>query len=172
MNTCKNRDLLCVFFPFILWILRFVTLREFQAFLFIFGIWGLDLFQSQEISFLNRLSVGGIDSNPNFKLFLATMDWCKTDSCMLVLVCVIGTLREFQAFSKVPSSYGLLAYFSDIFISGKNVVFLHTKVNIFATNESIGKICKRTITWTDLKKNFKNLGFLPNKYKLVLHDNV
>ena len=42
---------------------------------------------------------------------------------MLVLVCVIGTLRECQAFSKVPSSYGLLAYLSDIFIPGKNVVF-------------------------------------------------
>ena len=33
---------------------------------------------------------------------------------------------------KVRSSYGPLAYFSDIFICGKN--------------ENIGKICKRTIT--------------------------
>jgi hypothetical protein len=49
-----------------------------------------------------------------------------------------------QIIDKVRSSYGLLAYFSDIFISGKNVV--DRKDNIFARNENIGKICKRTIT--------------------------
>ena len=45
------------------------------------------------------------------------------DSCMLVLVYVIDTLGELQAFSKVSSSYGPLAYLSDIFIPSKNVVF-------------------------------------------------
>ena len=42
---------------------------------------------------------------------------------MLVLVYIIDTLGEFQTFSKVRSSYGPLAYLSDIFIPGKNVVF-------------------------------------------------
>ena len=54
---------------------------------------------------------------------------------------------------KVRSSYGPLAYFSDIFISGKKWKYRknmqHRKDNIFARNENIGKICKRTITWTD-----------------------
>ena len=47
--------------------------------------------------------------------------------------------------TKVRSSYCLLAYFSDIFISGTND-------NINARNENIGKICKRTITWTDFSQ--------------------
>ena len=51
---------------------------------------------------------------------------------------------------KVHSSYGPLAYFSDIFISGKNVVCRND--NIFARNEDIGKMRKRSITWTGFSK--------------------
>ena len=40
-----------------------------------------------------------------------------------------------KAFWALGRRYGVLAYFSDIFI--------------FARNENIGKICKRNITWTD-----------------------
>ena len=50
---------------------------------------------------------------------------------------LLGIQNEIQAVwgIKVRSSYGPHAYFSDIFISGKN--------------ENIGKIYKRAITWTD-----------------------
>ena len=45
--------------------------------------------------------------------------------------------KERKLSAKVRSSYGPLAYFSDIFISGKNVVF--SVNNIFARNENISK---------------------------------
>ena len=58
-------------------------------------------------------------------------------------------LHEKTKFNKVRLSYVTLTYFSDIFISGKNVVFSahkRQKDNIFARNENIVKICKQTIT--------------------------
>ena len=59
----------------------------------------------------------------------------------------------------------------------KMLSFLHSKDNIFARNENIGKICKRTITWTDfsyvimsylyVKKQATYLPNLDQPFKVV-----
>ena len=63
------------------------------------------------------------------------------------------TYYYLQFYVKVRSSYGLLAYiFKTFSFLAKMLSFLCRKDNIFARNENIGKICKRTITWTDFRR--------------------
>ena len=96
-------------------------------------------------SFLDR-------KNIYFKFILCTLVLCtyvRMSICLNILCesphivnsnshhTVIRKSSDSNQSPKVRSSYGPLAYFSDIFISGKN--------------ENIGKICKWTITWTDFR---------------------
>ena len=65
----------------------------------------------------------------------------------------LDMVHEKRSNTKVRSSYGPLAYFYPMFsFLAKILSFLLRNDNIFARNLNIGKICKRTITWTDFKE--------------------
>ena len=72
---------------------------------------------------------------------------CESSPSSFLGAYVCFTIFEIPAASmiiKVCSSYGRLAYFSNILNSGKKLYLQYRKDNIFARSENIGKICKQT----------------------------